>query len=594
MNYEGEIRDVKLVERLIELWREQFTGAIRFENDGVIKIIYFKGGDILSASTNDRADSVDEILMRAGKVSKEHVKQALAKRKESETLGDALLNLGFITRKELTWARRIQVINVIRSIEEWNAGSFTVVADYLPKREEGTIFPLPQLVVEMIVTDQDRGKFERALESGAVVFTKAAGHEETFRKLGLNEDAEAVMGEVDGIRAATEVAAASRQETFNAFKLLHALAVLGILEKRTSSSSASGLGFESAGVADAADAWGGSPSPQFTLDDEPASDSSSLSMSDDIAPLPGIADPSSASEPSWDAPAPISPPPPAMPPSFSIEPDPPAVEEPKWGFDEGLLETARKASVAAPLSIPEPEPSVPSMTEKPRLRPPATIDGTTLRRPPIGETTTTRRAAAPVSPRKSSRFGLVVALIGVFVLAALGYFGWIWWQSRGDAAVAQVSTSAATTTTTAAPVPATATVPAAATGSQPATPTTEPPAALVPAPVPVPAPSTAKVPASTPPATPDRARYEAMAREFAANPSGRFAVQFAIVCEPANVTGALRASTEVWFTPIRVKERSCFRLFYGRYETREEAERALPQLPGELRESRPSVVTIPR
>src|SRR5512138_3402989 len=180
---EGEIRDIDLVARLVDLWREQFTGAIRFENDGIIKIIYFKSGDVLSASTNDRADSVDEILMRAGKVTREHVKQALARRKENETLGDALLNLGFITRKELTWARRVQVINVIRSIDQWGAGSFTIVSDYLPKREEGTIFPLPQVLVELIVTDQDHQKYERELASGSAVFAKSADFSNTFSTL---------------------------------------------------------------------------------------------------------------------------------------------------------------------------------------------------------------------------------------------------------------------------------------------------------------------------------------------------------------------------------------------------------------------------
>ena len=231
MSFEGEIGEIDLIERLVELGGEQFTGAIRFESDGIIKIVYFKGGDVLSASTNDRTDAIDEILQRAGKVTREHIKQALAKRKESETLGDALLGLGFITRKELTWARRVQVIGIIRSIIGWSTGSYTIVADYLPKREEGTLFSLAQIIVELVVTDNDRSKSEQAMDSGNAVFAKAPNFDDAFRRLGLNEDAEQIVAQIDGTNTAAEVASRSGKDIFNVYKLLEALRLLRLVTR---------------------------------------------------------------------------------------------------------------------------------------------------------------------------------------------------------------------------------------------------------------------------------------------------------------------------------------------------------------------------
>src|SRR4051794_23886998 len=259
MSFEGEIGEIDLIQRLVELGSEQFTGAIRFESDGIIKIVYFKGGDVLSASTNDRTDAVDEILLRANKVTREHVKQALAKRKESETLGDALLGLGFITRKELTWARRVQVIGILRSIIGWKTGSYTIVADYLPKREEGTLFSLSQIIVELVVTDMDRSKSEHAMESGNAIFEKAPNFDDAFRRLGLNEDAEQIVAHIDGNSTAADVAARSGKDIFNVYKLLEALRLLRLVT-RTDKPPAEHE------VYAGGDAWD-VENPDFTIDD---------------------------------------------------------------------------------------------------------------------------------------------------------------------------------------------------------------------------------------------------------------------------------------------------------------------------------------
>ena len=614
---EGEISQINLIARLVELWREQFTGAIRFEHDGIIKIVYFKSGDILSASTNDRSDSIDEILMRAGKVSREHVKQALAKRKENETLGDALLNLGFITRKELTWSRRVQVVGVIRSIVAWTSGSFTIVADYLPKRDEGTLFPLPQVLVELIVTEQDRARFERALDGGNAVFAKAPDFGDVWRKLGLNDDAEAIANEIDGEKNATEIATASGRDTFNVYKLLDALATLGILTRAAKAQETPQFSlddFATAGVADAADMWSEpavtpvieQAAPQFDLDDDvsvtasgPTLEIPAMTFDEPSVPTTTTVAPSAwdepdeelpASEPAAPAPMPAWDTPPrepmAIPIPSSIEPPAEPAEE-QWGFDEAQIETARRASLPPPVT------AAPSVAARPHHEPKRRKEG--------------------------RRYGLLIALMLIAILAAGGYYGFLWWQGRQEpeAPVVAQRPRPVITPRPAAPVTATETIAEAAptstaatttvapsattTVAPPATVTVAPAAPPVVASVPAPAPAVIRPPAAAsataalPVVTPrnGRDRFDAMAEEFAANKSGNFTVQIQILCDPSNLEKAMRAGGDnVWFVPQRLGERNCYRVFYGRYSTQAEAQQALAKVPAAIRDKSSAVKAI--
>lgn len=635
MKLEGEIGEIQLIERLVELWREQFTGAIRFESDGIIKIIYFKGGDVLSASTNDRADSIDEILMRAGKVTREHVKQALAKRKENETLGDALLNLGFITRKELTWARRVQVVGVIRSIVAWQDGSFTIVADYLPKRDEGTLFPLPQLLVELTVTDQDRQRFERAMDGGAAVFEKAADFDDVFRRLGLNDEAEQIAAQVTGTNSAGDVATLSGKDTFNVYKLLEALAVLGILrrvEQKPQVTPEFSLdddysSFANAGMADAADMWADvatpaappqpivTQQPMFDLDEEEALKAPTLEVPITLpdepvysAPVPEPDVPAVSEEPVWSAPpAEEAAPTTAKMPVWEDAPARPAVvpipapiapaaaAEEQWGFDEAQIETARRASI--PVSSP----------------------GTPASKAPA--------FARGKQPPKKSRDSLLVTILMLVVLGAAAYYGYRWWQGQQKKAApvatatvqprpapvrpaetgTMVPVGTTATDTTGTTTAAAATTDTTSTTGTFATTTTEPPAPPVTATTatvasatttaavpPRPAP-TVVTPAPAPVNAGDdalRARYDAMAADYAQEKSGNFTVQFAIFCQPSSVRNALNAgAANVWFLKHGAR---CYRAYYGRYGTREEAQRALAGLPPSLRDAAARVVAVPK
>lgn len=617
MNLEGDIRDIDVVQRLVELGREQFTGAIRFENDGIIKIIYFKGGDILSASTNDRSDSIDELLLRAGKVTREHVKQALAKRKESETLGDALLNLGFITRKELTWARRVQVIGVIRSIGAWPAGSYTIVADYLPKREEGTLFPLGQLITELIVTDQDRSRFD---QTGDAVYDRAPGFEEAYRRLGLNQDADAIVTEIDGARSGAEVAAASGKDAFNVYKLLHAMNVLGLLtvadkaqaSPQVSLGSADDFDFGSGAVADAADAWGAPTAADAEPEPEP------LTSSTVEIPAVSLLD----STPDWNEQPDTVAPPPIMPSwgpaaenqvAGRLLHDPEPEPEPRWGFDDAQIETARRASV--PVSAEEELPMAEVVEE---------------------------------ASKPNRWVGVLIAAVLIVILGVGGYAAFLWWQAKQASSSEQLLVVRKPTPPAPAPAQPTpqpgppsasgspsATVPVNATAATPApvsaaaVPPATAPAVVRPAPAPVPATaSAAPAPAPVNTALPrvtrkepagsgtrleqtpggmtitnagsassdaQRQKYDAMARDFAAKATGAYTIQFELVCEPASVTKALKAGGgSVWFIPTSYRGRSCYRVFWGHFDTKAAADGAVSQIPASLREGAAVVIRTPK
>jgi hypothetical protein len=639
MSFEGEIGEIDLIQRLVELGSEQFTGAIRFESDGIIKIVYFKGGDILSASTNDRSDAVDEILLRANKVTREHVKQALAKRKESETLGDALLGLGFITRKELTWARRVQVIGILRSIIGWKTGSYTIVADYLPKREEGTLFPLAQIIVELVVTDTDRTKSEQAMESGNAIFEKAPNFDDAFRRLGLNEDAEQIVAQIDGNSTAADVAARSGKDVFNVYKLLEALRLLRLVTRADKPHA----GHEVYG----GDAWD-VENPDFSIDDvaptvaaeTPRVDSATMEI-----PALHVSSPAASV---WDDPVDDD--------QFSateIAPPPIApAAEPQWGFDEAQIEAVRRAAVPLHADVP---------------------------------TSAVTSDMPPPEPKKSS---FLTPLLLLLLVAAGAYGGWNWWQKRQapkpaavvatrkpivappvttSASLSAVTTTNAgaamstppngamthTATTSPAPMalsPATATnrnagvspagsaassLPAvtkpqpALTSAAPVTPTQAPPsiattkatpkttttapprvAAATPPKVaarPAPVSSTTHLErtatgatitnssATTTPSTDaSRAKYDGMASDFAAQKGGNYTLQFELVCETSSVTRALNeGGGKVWFVRTSYRNRPCYRVFWGRFDSSADANAASKELPASLG-SAPVAVKIPR
>jgi septal ring-binding cell division protein DamX len=86
-----------------------------------------------------------------------------------------------------------------------------------------------------------------------------------------------------------------------------------------------------------------------------------------------------------------------------------------------------------------------------------------------------------------------------------------------------------------------------------------------------------------------------MARDYLQTAPGNYTVQFELVCQPGSITKALeQGGKSVWFVSLSYRGESCYRVFWGHYDTQAAASAAVSTIPKALRGAAPVVVRVPR
>jgi cytoskeletal protein RodZ len=302
----------------------------------------------------------------------------------------------------------------------------------------------------------------------------------------------------------------------------------------------------------------------------------------------------------WDAPSPIN---------TAVPPPPLTPREPQWGFDEAQIETARRAAV--PLSS--------AGADEP---------------PPMTEVV--EKASKP-----NRWIGALIAAVVIVAIAFAGLAGWNWWQKQNEQpapvvvqrpkrsrppvvppAVAATQTATFTTTGTTGTTATLAVSSGAMTTTAPAPHPTGSVATTASAPLSLTKPATHQPPPNTPlpkviakrspagavtitstappaaavPAAVDamRSHFDDMARTFASQATGSYTIQFELVCQTASLTRAVQeGGSNVWFVPTTYKGQSCYRVFWGHYTSKAEAQKGKAELPKSLGASG-VVVAVPK
>ena len=147
----GNLNDVYLSEVLKQLQSAKATGALALEQTDQAKSIYLKEGQIVFASSNLEDDRLGEMLLKAGKLTREQYEKSVAALKATgKRQGAVLVELGFLTPKELFEGLKYQVLEIIYGLFLWTEGRYRFVEGNLPRQVIPLEIDLTTLLTETI------------------------------------------------------------------------------------------------------------------------------------------------------------------------------------------------------------------------------------------------------------------------------------------------------------------------------------------------------------------------------------------------------------------------------------------------------------
>jgi len=229
----GYFENYEMHQFFYDVYSNARTGVLKvYFPDSVVKTVYFSEGNIVYASSNGEKDKLITILIKYKKLTQEQLDAALRQMDKNISLGRNLVNMGFITHKELIWAVKVQVISIIHSIVVLKQGDYHFSEGPLPDGVINLPLNTMKVIFDSIIMFQDREWIAEKIQQPDTIYKKTLLYEEGKNRLITNPDLLEVAEAIDGKRTLADLTGMTTLEDFKVFKLLYSLKFLTLIEER--------------------------------------------------------------------------------------------------------------------------------------------------------------------------------------------------------------------------------------------------------------------------------------------------------------------------------------------------------------------------
>jgi hypothetical protein len=228
--YRGDLSQTALPEILYTIDRFQVPGVIEASRDGVVKQVYIKEGNVVHATSTDRADSLGSYLQRSGVISPEAYLETMRERERTnKRYGVLLIERGLLSPAEVYRAIRKQIEAVVWSLFYWQEGS--VVYSIGEFREPDSVriqLPMRQVILQGIKRAPDAKTLVARLGRKETVLEPCYKPEQLI-ELALDGDEYRVLSLVDGKRSLFDICTQGPHSAADNAKVLYAFQILQLV-----------------------------------------------------------------------------------------------------------------------------------------------------------------------------------------------------------------------------------------------------------------------------------------------------------------------------------------------------------------------------
>lgn len=229
----GNLKDRQLPQLLYHFYSSRAVGTLMITLNEMRKAILFDNGQIISAYSNVREDSLGEVLLRSGCITVEEYLDTQVLVRQGKRFGQILLENSKITENDLSQQMAYQVLGIIYSLFRWQTGLFEFADGKLPPKDLPSLgISTLDIILQGVKLIRSWDQIRKEIDSLDEELERVIEWESRLNQLKLTKTELEIFHLIEPGVTIRDICLVSKLNSFETCRLLSGFLVIELVQKR--------------------------------------------------------------------------------------------------------------------------------------------------------------------------------------------------------------------------------------------------------------------------------------------------------------------------------------------------------------------------